>query len=268
MKSRIELFGMSIDAIRMPEAVERIYEWIARPEGACRYVVTPNVDHAVIFQQHAELRRAYDRASLVLADGMPVVLASRLLGKPLPERVPGSDLAPALFAAASSQRPLRVYLLGAAHGVAEIAAKKIEQTWPAVQVTGVFSPPIGFEKDSQQNRDILDRIAAAKPDLLVVGLGAPKQELWLAAHRQEIRASVALGIGATIDFLAGERSRAPVWMRRCGLEWLHRMLSEPRRLTGRYARDAWIFPQLVWRQWRADRAGRKTAESASRGIAA
>lgn len=268
MKSQVEMFGMSIDRIRMAEAVERIFEWIARPEGACRYVVTPNVDHVVIFQQHAELRRAYEKASLVLADGMPVVLASRLLGRTLPERVPGSDLAPALFAAATAQRPLRVYLLGAAPGVAEIAARKIEQSWPAVQVVGVFSPPLGFEKDQQQNREILKRIALAQPDLLIVGLGAPKQELWLAAHRQAICAPVALAIGATIDFLAGQRSRAPVWMQRCGLEWLHRVCSEPRRLMGRYARDAWIFPQLVWRQWREDRRGRRLEKAPSRGMAA
>lgn len=268
MKSRVEMFGMSIDGLRMAEAVERIFEWISRPEGACRYVVTPNVDHVVIFQQHAELRRAYEKASLVLADGMPVVLASRLLGRALPERVPGSDLAPALFAAAGAQRPLRVYLLGAAPGVADAAAHKIEQSWPAVQVVGTFSPPLGFEQDQQQNREILERIAAAQPDLLIVGLGAPKQELWLAAHRQEIRAPVALAIGATIDFLAGERARAPLWMQRCGLEWLHRACSEPRRLMGRYARDAWIFPQLVWRQWREDRRGRRLEKAPSQGMAA
>lgn len=268
MKPRVVMFGMSIDCIRMAEAVERIFEWITKPDGACRYVVTPNVDHAVIFQRNVELQRAYDKASLVLADGMPVVLASRLLGSALPQRVPGSDLAPALFAAATVQRPLRVYLLGAAPGVAEVAARKIEQSWPAVQVVGTFSPPLGFEKDQQQNCEILERIAAARPDLLIVGLGAPKQELWLAAHRKEIRASVALAIGATIDFLAGERSRAPVWMQRCGLEWLHRVLSEPRRLAGRYARDAWIFPQLVWRQWRENRKAQRLKGSPSRGIAA
>jgi N-acetylglucosaminyldiphosphoundecaprenol N-acetyl-beta-D-mannosaminyltransferase len=249
MKPRIEMFGMEIDALRMQDVVDQIYAWVAAGDGLCRFVVTPNVDHAVVFQQHEGLRRAYAQASLVLADGMPILLASRLLRRPLPERVPGSDLVPALFAAAVG-RSLRVYLLGAAPGVADRAAVKIETTWPSVQIVGTCSPAMGFEKNAEQNRQILEGIATAKPDVLVVGLGAPKQELWLAAHRHEIQAPVALAVGASIDFLAGEKARAPKWMRAIGLEWLHRLASEPRRLFRRYARDAWIFPQLLWRELR------------------
>jgi N-acetylglucosaminyldiphosphoundecaprenol N-acetyl-beta-D-mannosaminyltransferase len=250
MKPRIEIFGMAIDALRMQDVVDQIFRWVSAAEAGCRYVVTPNVDHAVIFQEHEGLQRAYTHASLVLADGMPILLASRILRRPLPERVPGSDLVPALFAEAAHRRSLRVYLLGAAPGVAEQAAARTQATWPAVHVVGTYSPPLGFEKDAEQNRQILDRIAAARPDVLVVGLGAPKQELWLAAHRHEIRAPVALAVGATIDFLAGEKARAPKWMRVAGLEWLHRLASEPRRLFRRYARDAWIFPQLLLRELR------------------
>jgi N-acetylglucosaminyldiphosphoundecaprenol N-acetyl-beta-D-mannosaminyltransferase len=183
---------------------------------------------------------------------MPVLWASRLLRRPLPGRVPGSDLAPALFAAAARRGGLRVYLLGAAPGVAARAAEEIEDAWPAVRVVGTYSPPPGFENDPDENNQILARIQINRPDVVVVGLGAPKQELWLAANRARIRAPVALAVGATIDFLAGEKTRAPRWMRKVGLEWLHRLASEPRRLTRRYARDAWIFPQLVWREWRAD----------------
>jgi N-acetylglucosaminyldiphosphoundecaprenol N-acetyl-beta-D-mannosaminyltransferase len=241
------MFGMAIDALRMQDVVEQLFGWVAA-EGACRYVVTPNVDHAVMFQRHEELQRAYQQASLVLADGMPVLWASRLLRRPLPERVPGSDLVPALFAAAADHRSLRVYLLGAAPGVAERAAVQVQRKWPAVHIVGTCSPPLGFENQPDLNRQILAAIAAAKPDVLVVGLGAPKQELWLAAHQHEIAAPVALAVGATIDFLAGEKARAPKWMRAIGLEWLHRLASEPRRLFGRYARDAWIFPQLLLRE--------------------
>ena len=107
-----------------------------------------------------------------------------------------------------------------------------------------------FEKDYEENQRILQLIEQAEPDLLVVGLGAPKQELWVHAHRDRLHAKVALCVGATIDFLAGEKARAPRWMRRMRLEWLHRLLSEPRRLAKRYARDAWVFPQLVWGEWR------------------
>jgi N-acetylglucosaminyldiphosphoundecaprenol N-acetyl-beta-D-mannosaminyltransferase len=215
-------------------------------------VVTPNVDHTVLVQTNAELRAAYGDAGMVLADGWPVVAASRLLRRPLPERVAGSDLAPALFKAAQQdERPLRVFLLGAAPGVGERAAKNIQSRWPVVRVVGVYSPPMGFERDERQNQATVLRIREAAPEVLIVGLGAPKQELWVHRHRSQIAAPVALCVGATIDFLAGEKKRAPRLLRRLGLEWLHRMLSEPRRLTSRYARDAWIFPQLVWREWRA-----------------
>ncbi len=193
------------------------------------------------------LRAAYADAAMVLADGMPLVWTSRLLGHPLPERVTGSDLVPALFTAVPSDRSLRVYLLGAAAGVAERAAANIARRWPAVEVVGTYSPPLGFEHDTVENAAILDRIAAARPDVLVVGLGAPKQELWVHEHRDRIAAPVALCVGATIDFLAGQVARAPAWMQTSGLEWLHRLASQPRRLARRYARDAWIFPQLVLR---------------------
>src|SRR5690606_29788744 len=138
--NRIRLFGIDIDAVRMNEAVHRLLQWINDPNGPCRYVVTPNVDHTVLLQSNTELKNAYRDAGLVVADGSPVVAASRLLRRPLPQRVTGSDLAPALFDAASAERPLRVFLLGAAPGVAERAAKNIHHRWPAVQVVGVYSP--------------------------------------------------------------------------------------------------------------------------------
>lgn len=245
------LFGMKIDAVRMPEAVARLQQWIARPDGHCRYVVTPNVDHTVVFQQDAGLRAAYADADLVLADGFPVVLAARLLGRTLPERVAGSDLVPALFDVATPERPLRLFLLGAAPGVGDRAANNIHQRWKSAQVVATYSPPLGFEHDADENAKIMKLIAAANADVLVVGLGAPKQELWVHRFHRELAVPVALCVGATIDFLAGEKARAPRWMQRSGLEWLHRCWTDPRRLVRRYARDAMIFPQLVWREWRA-----------------
>jgi N-acetylglucosaminyldiphosphoundecaprenol N-acetyl-beta-D-mannosaminyltransferase len=264
-RGRVRLFGVEIDAVAMTQAVDSIYEWIASGEKRCRFVVTPNVDHTVLFQEHALLRRAYMHASLVLADGMPVVAATRLLGCPLPGRVAGSDLASALFAAAERRGGLRVFLLGAAKGVAERAAANMAQRWPMVQVVGTHSPPLFFERDRADNEAILAKIAAARPDLLIVGLGAPKQELWVDAHRERIEADVTLCLGATIDFLAGEKRRAPQWMRRAGLEWLHRVASEPRRLLARYARDAWIFPRLLYRQAVDQQRGRSIRRVASNG---
>lgn len=254
MTQRVALFGIEIDPLTMRQAVERLLQWVDQPAPCCRFVVTPNVDHTVLLPERADLRAAYADAALVLADGAPVVLAARLLGRRLPERVAGSDLVPRLFDAA--RRELRVFLLGAAPGVAERAAGNVARRWPRVRVVGVYSPPLGFERQAAENARILDLIAAARPDVLVVGLGAPKQELWVHAHQDRISAAVVLCVGATIDFLAGERRRAPRWMQRGGLEWLHRVASEPRRLLRRYARDAWIFPRIVWRQWRQLRGSR------------
>jgi N-acetylglucosaminyldiphosphoundecaprenol N-acetyl-beta-D-mannosaminyltransferase len=249
MPARVELFGIAIDALRMDEAVAQILAWVADSAGRCHFVVTPNVQHVVMLQKNDVLKTVYDDAGMVLVDGAPVLWASKLLGSALPERVAGSDLVPALFDAASSQQALRVYLLGAAAGVADRAAANMQSRWPNVQVVGTYSPPLGFEKDDAENGAILARINAARPDVLIVGLGAPKQELWVHKHRDSIAAKAALCVGATIDFLAGERSRAPIWMREVGLEWAYRIFTEPRRLASRYAKDALVFPRVVAREW-------------------
>lgn len=253
MESSINLFGMRINHIDLRGAAQQVLQWAGgNDSSACRFVVTPNVDHAVMYQHRNDLRAAYQDAALVLADGAPLVAASRLLGRALPERVAGSDLAPKVLemAAEASEKPLRVFLLGAGPGVAERAARNITARWQNVEVVGTHCPPLGFENDQQQNVQAIEAVNNASPDLLIVGLGAPKQELWVHRHRGQLDARVALCAGATIDFLAGEKQRSPVWMRRTGLEWVHRLMSEPRRLARRYARDAWVFPQLVWREWR------------------
>ena len=248
------LLGMEIDALTMEGAVDQLWTWITdtqQPEG-CRYVVTPNVDHAVLLNENLALQAAYRDAHLVLADGFPIVMASKLLKQPVPERVAGSELVPRMFDFFNQSGDLKVFLLGAAEGVAEVAAKNMIQQWQNVQTVGVYSPPMGFENDKVECANILTRIAACKPDVIIVGLGAPKQELWVHQYHKLIDAKVALCVGATIDFLAGEQQRAPLWMQKANLEWAHRMFSQPKRLVKRYAKDAWVFPQLVFRQWVAD----------------
>ncbi|HEV8548738.1 MAG TPA: WecB/TagA/CpsF family glycosyltransferase [Polyangiaceae bacterium] len=247
--STVPLFGMNIHAVKVEEAHALVHAWAAGPPGPLRYVVTPNVQHTMVFQEHPAFREAYAAASLVIADGWPLVASSRLLGTPLPERVTGSDLLPALCERARADRPLSVFLLGAKPGVGQTAAAKIEARWPHARVVGTRSPPLGFESDARENESILAHIAETSPDVLVVGLGAPKQELWTYRFRAEIRAKVALCLGGTIDFLAGATRRAPTWAQRAHLEWLHRALSEPRRLGRRYAEDAVSFPALVARTW-------------------
>jgi len=254
MEVKVRLFGIDLDPVHLEEAARRVIA-LAKDGGPCRYVVTPNVDHVLIFQRTEGLRVAYSEAALVIADGLPLVLAAQLFGRPVPERVAGSDLVPAVFANASERAPLRVFLLGAGPGVAERAARRIQDRWKGVHVVGTYSPPFGFERDPVENQRILANIEAARVELLIVGLGAPKQELWVHAHRRDIAASAALCVGATIDFLAGEKSRAPAWMRRTGLEWVHRMSTEPRRLVPRYASNAVGFPILLLKEWRELRSG-------------
>ena len=270
-KDRVKLFGMTIDRLNLYQATQRVLDWALDDsfDGPCRYIVTPNLDHAVMYQHDAALRDAYRDAAMVVADGAPLVAVSGLFGKKLPERVAGSDLAPGLIAAADAashegERRVRVFLLGAGPGVADRAAFRIGQQWPGVDPVGAYCPPLGFEKDNAECERILALIAEAKPDVLLVGLGAPKQELWVSRFHQRIEAKVALCVGATIDFLAGEKRRSPRWMQRCGLEWAHRLASEPRRLAGRYARDAWEFPRLVWGEYRRSLSASRIS-SATRG---
>lgn len=256
LSSHISLFGVRIDRVNLQQATSKVTDWCRGDSGQrCRYVVTPNVDHAVLLSTRNDLWQAYASASMVLADGAPIVAAAKLLGRALPERVAGSDLVPSVLRAAKGRKtPLRVFLLGAGPGVAESAAANIHRQYPGVEVVGTHCPPLGFEHNSEQNQAALDAVAACEPDLVVVGLGAPKQELWVHRNADKLQAKVALCAGATIDFLAGEKKRSPAWMQRMGLEWLHRLSTEPRRLAGRYFRDAVIFPQLVYREWRTSMA--------------
>lgn len=254
-QDRSAIFGIKIDRVTMDQAIDRLKSWIDQQERTCRYVVTPNLDHAVQLQTNAALREAYRTASLVVADGWPLVTASRIFRDPLPERVAGSDLVPTLFRTLNeSKNGGTVYLLGAAPGVAEHAAKKIEQHWPRVKVVGTHSPPFGFDKNPAQSQDAIERINLCSPDVLVVGLGAPKQELWLKQYQSQLSAGVAIAAGGTIDFLAGRQTRAPRWVQKLRMEWSHRLLTNPGRLTGRYARNAWHLPRLLLQEHFARKA--------------
>lgn len=242
---RRTLWSIPIDPIRMENALDRIEQWIEERSRDCKLVVTPNVDHVVQLHLNPGLFEIYRRSSLTLADGWPIVTLSRLFGDRLPERVAGSDLIPRLCQRADeSNRPLRLFLLGGDQGVPEAAARALEKSWSAVQVVGTCSPPFGFQSDREWNSRICEQINESDADALIVGLGFPKQELWLLEHRTSLNVSAAMAVGATIDFLAGRQTRAPQWMRSFKLEWFHRLMSDPRRLASRYANDAIQFPLL------------------------
>ena len=250
-KDRIELFGIAIDPITMIEAVSTIFTWVDTNKKDCKFVITPNVDHVVQVQTNEGLKQAYNNASLVVTDGKPVVWAANLLKASIPETVPGSDMIPAIFAYAQKHnKPIKVFLLGAMPGVADRAKILIHKQYPTVNVVGTLSPAFGFDKDVEASNKICEIVNQTDADLLVLGLGAPKQELWINQYASQLKVNAAFCVGATIDFMAGEKPRAPMWMRNVGLEWLHRVFNEPRRLAKRYLVDAIQFPQIVFKEWR------------------
>jgi len=250
----VELFGIQLHNVTQSEALQAIQAFLAG--GGKHVVTTPNVDHIVRLHRDAEFAAAYQRASLVVADGMPIVWASRLLGRPLKERVAGSDLFPRLCEqAARSGRT--VFLLGGLPGAAAQAAKRLSARFPSLRVVGAYGPPVGFEANPAENWRAIHLVNGARPDLLFVGLGSPKQEKWIAQHLPALEVKVALCVGASIDFEAGLAKRAPRWMQVSGLEWLWRLLREPARLWRRYLVHDMAFLGIFLSEWwrlRAERA--------------
>ncbi|MEN4955913.1 WecB/TagA/CpsF family glycosyltransferase [Stenotrophomonas indicatrix] len=250
------VFGIAVDLLTLEEAAAAICEECVSTTSF-KYVVTPNIDHVVNLRTNAKFRRAYSQAAYALADGWPVVAACRMLRHSVPERVAGSDLVPAVLAHADRLGlPLAVFVLGGLGDVPERAADHIRRNYPSLKVVGAYSPPIGFEKDAAQSSAIVSMINKAQANFIILGLGAPKQENWIHDHSALLDPGVAICAGATVDFMAGNVRRAPPWMAKVGLEWLHRLTSDPRRLFGRYAKDAVVFPlmflQEAWRFHRRD----------------
>jgi N-acetylglucosaminyldiphosphoundecaprenol N-acetyl-beta-D-mannosaminyltransferase len=241
----IAIMGIPFDNVTLTDAIERIDAMIAsrRPH----YLVTANVDFLVQARADEELRRILVGADLVLCDGTPLVWMSRLLGNPLPERVAGADLVPQLIEHAAEKKH-RLFFLGATPEANARAVARVQERHPGVIIAGHYSPP--FKPLAEMDHaEISRRVRAAKPDILFVAFGCPKAEKWMAAHRHLLGVPVMIGVGATIDFLAGRMKRAPLWMQRGGLEWIYRLCQEPRRLGWRYLNDLWQFGRAIIGQW-------------------
>ena len=243
--SPIAILGVPFDNITTPETLELIGEMIA--SGQPHYGVTANVDFIVQALEDVELRRILFDAHLVMADGMPIVWASKKLGNPLPERVTGSGMIPHLLKLAE-QKDWKVFFLGGTERSVATAAEKTRAKHPRLQLVGAYSPPFKplLEMD---HAGILRRIREAKPDILLVAFGCPKQEKWINMSFREAGVPFVVGVGATIDFLAGTFKRAPVWMQKSGTEWIFRMLQEPKRMVGRYGKGLRVFTIAIMRQW-------------------
>jgi N-acetylglucosaminyldiphosphoundecaprenol N-acetyl-beta-D-mannosaminyltransferase len=239
--------GVRIDALGFDAVVDAIVtRAVAGAEPS--YVVTPNAHHVVLFQDDALFRDIYRRALLVVPDGVPLLWAAKLLGARLPGRVNGTDLFEALCAQAA-RRGLSVFLLGGREGAAAAAAARLCARHPGLRICGTYCPSLGFENDPAESARVLAAIGAARPHLLFVGLGAPKQEYWMYRNVERLSVPVSVGIGVSFELVAGVVARAPRWMQHAGLEWLYRLGAEPARLWKRYLFGNARFCMLIVRQY-------------------
>lgn len=237
----VKVFGLPIAPLTLNAVIDEIDGMIkaGRPE----FLITANLNFAMLARENERLRDAVNQAAMIVADGMPLVWGSRLGTQRLPERVTGADLVPAVCERAA-EKGHRIFLLGGAEGAASRAAEKMIARYPGLQIVGVEVPP--FRPPSEQeNAELIARIRSTNPDILLVAYGQPKGDLWILDNYRELRIPVSIQIGATINFMAGEFSRAPKWVGKLGLEWVHRLILEPKRLGGRYARNTFFLATVI-----------------------
>ena len=231
--SKIKLLNASIDNLSMAELLEKLKSGV---------VYTPNVDHLVKLQVDREFYAAYSSAEFKTCDSKILFYTAKFLGIPIQEKISGSDLFPAFCDYHSQNEATKIFLLGAREGVASEAKRRINQKFNRELIIGAHSPSFGFEKNEAECERIIDLINESGATVLAVGVGAPKQEKFIYQYRDRFKhVKIFLAIGATIDFEAGNVARAPKWISEMGLEWLYRLLSEPRRLWKRYLLEGPLF---------------------------
>jgi exopolysaccharide biosynthesis WecB/TagA/CpsF family protein len=238
----VNLLNVSIDNFSITELFEKLDS-----EGGV--VFTPNVDHLVKLQYDRDFYEAYKHSTYRVCDSQILMYASKFLGTPLQEKISGSDLFPAFYTYHRDNEDIKIFLLGAAEGVASKAQETINKKMNREIVIEAYSPSYGFEKNEKECEKIFDLINKSGATVLAIGVGSPKQENWLAKYKNRMpNIKVFLAIGATIDFEAGVKARAPKWMSEVGIEWGYRLLSEPKRLWKRYLVDGMPFFRLIVEQ--------------------
>ncbi len=230
----VALFGMPITNVTMAEAVARVEEYIL--SGRAHQIATANLDFARNSLRDPYLQRIICECSMVLPDGAPMLWAARLFSAPLRERVTGVDLIPEL-AKLSQQKGYGIFLLGSSEASSQCAARVLQERFPGVKLVGRYSPPVA-PLHEMNHEEMLRQIHEAQPRIILVGFGNPKQEIWIHRHKDRLPPSVVIGIGGSLDMIAGKLRRAPRWVQDLQLEWLFRMTQEPIRLLPRYAKDA------------------------------
>ncbi|HEY9631685.1 MAG TPA: WecB/TagA/CpsF family glycosyltransferase [Coleofasciculaceae cyanobacterium] len=231
----VKILNASIDNLSMMELLENLKQGV---------VYTPNVDHLVKLQADREFFKAYNMADFKVCDSKVLFYVSKLLGCPIKEKISGSDLFPAFYCYHKNNEAIKIFLLGAREGVAAEAQKRINAQMGRQIIVGAHSPSFGFEKNEAECQSLIEKINASGATVLAVGVGAPKQEKFIHKYRDAFKhVDIFLAIGATIDFEAGNVARAPKWISELGLEWLYRLVSEPRRLWKRYLVEG---PKFFW----------------------
>ncbi len=241
------VLGLPFHRQTMAEALEDSVAAM-RDRGSSAYFVTANLDITRQAYLDSRLREIIFRADRVYCDGLPLVWLSRLFGVPLPERVAGSDMTPLLLERCAREN-LPVYFFGSDNQTLKRAAAVLKHRYTGLRVVGCSAPPVG-EIESWSNEAIVNQIRCARPALLLVALGCPKQEYWISQYLEKTGVPLAIGIGASLDFVAGKQVRAPRWIQALGMEWLWRFSRDPRRLGHRYASDLWYLLTKAPRQWR------------------
>ena len=232
---RIKFLNTYVDNLTMCEAIEETEKLIREKKHS--YIVTPNMDHIVLMEKDEQFKEIYDKADLILTDGKPLLWIAKSQGTPIKEKISGSDFFPKMCELAA-KKGHKIYILGAAEGVAAKAAENLKTKYKGLQIVGTYSPPIGFEKNREEIEYIIEKINSSDTDILAVALGSPKGEKFIYKIKDKISASLSISIGATVDFEAGNIKRAPKWMSNNGLEWLFRITQDPGRLIKRYWNDA------------------------------
>lgn len=230
----VEVLGMRISDLSMEEVLSVIDELIRGNKPSS--IFTANAQHVRLFHADPEFAEAYNAATLVTADGFPIIWASKILGHPIKNKVCGSDLTEKLCSL-SAEREYRIYFLGAAKGIAEKAKVRSEKLYPGVKIVGVYSPTRAQILDEEKSKEIIAKINSSGANILFVAFGAPIQEKWLYKYRAILKISLSMGAGGSLDYLAGVMRRPPLWVRKINMEWFARIVQNPRRYFLRYARD-------------------------------
>jgi N-acetylglucosaminyldiphosphoundecaprenol N-acetyl-beta-D-mannosaminyltransferase len=246
MAKQLRLLGVKIDRVTMDETIDGVRR-IVRSDGRHgHYICVANVDSVMSCRRNDRMMSALNSSFLTVPDGMPLVWAGRFLGYPIKERVAGPDLMMDLMRV-SEEEGFANFFYGSSETVLTALSKNLFERFPRLKIVGSIAPPFR-PLTPEQDLEIMEAVHAAAPDILWVGLGAPKQELWMAEHHGRLKVPVMIGVGAAFDFHAGNKKRAPLWMQRSGLEWAWRLSQEPGRLWKRYLIDDLPFFWYILKQ--------------------